>query len=122
MKPILAFFILYVGVVLNISGQTPADRIVGVWANEKHTSQNKIYKRGSFYEAKIIKAKENKYIGAITLYNLSYNGKLWTGKAKHPQNGSIADVTIQLINSDTLLITVSLAGITKSKNWYRVKS
>lgn len=96
----------------------PADKIVGVWSNEDGTVQNEIYKKGAGYESKIIKAKT--FVGTVTMYNLKYTDKKWKGKAYQPKSGYTADVSLSLLDDNSLLITASKAGISRTKTWKRV--
>ena len=121
MRSIFTSFIILGAMVLNLFGQAPADKIIGVWTNEKNTAQNRIYKKGNYYEAKIISAKEKEYVGKVTFYNLKFNGKEWIGKARHPGTGTTADVSMRLNGDNILIITASMEMISKTKNWYRIK-
>lgn len=98
--------------------QTPADRIIGTWTNEDGTVQNQIYKKGSGYESRIEKGKA--YVGTVTMHSLSYNGKEWRGKAYQPKTGRTAEVILTLEDENTLEITATKAGMSRSKIWKRV--
>lgn len=119
MKSVFAIIILFIGIPMCSNAQVPSDKILGKWWNEDYTVQSEIYKKGDTYEAKITEGKA--YVGKITLYNLQFNGKVWEGMAVQPKSGRTADAVLKLENNDTLVITAYLAGISRTKNWYRVK-
>jgi len=119
MKSIFVSIILFIGIAMNTLAQEPGDKILGTWSNEDHTAQNEIYKKGNTYEAKITKGKA--YVGTITMHDLKFDGKDWKGKANQPKSGRTADVILTLSDNNTIVITASKAGFTKTKNWYRVK-
>ncbi|MEM0996459.1 MAG: DUF2147 domain-containing protein [Bacteroidota bacterium] len=54
MKPTIAIFSFLLLFSLGLSAQTPADKILGTWANEEGTSHLKIYQNGNRYHAKIV--------------------------------------------------------------------
>ncbi|NJO69256.1 MAG: DUF2147 domain-containing protein [Bacteroidetes bacterium] len=117
MKTFLTSILFFFSIGLQ-SPQQPADKIIGIWSNEDGSVQNEIYKKGSVYEAKINKAIE--FTGTVTMYKLTYADKKWKGKAFQPKKGYTANVTLSLLDDNTLLITASKAGITKTKTWKRV--
>lgn len=115
MKTFLTILFLITGA---LQQPVPADRIIGIWTKEDGTVQNQIYKKGSVYESKIIKGKA--YVGTVTMHSLSYNGKEWRGKAYQPKTGRTAEVVLTLKDVNTLEITASKAGVSRSKTWKRV--
>ena len=134
----LLFLILVVFAGMAVKGQTPADKIVGVWLNDDKTTKIEFSKTGKTYSGKIVwlaqpndangsprldknnpdpDKRNQKILGLTIITGLKYSNNKWSGTMYGPKRGQYANCAFILKSEGQLQITVSKGFLSETKTW-----
>lgn len=101
-----------------------ADQILGKWQNPDKDRQIEIYKKGKYYEAKIIWVKQtgrfNVKEGDVIIQELVFKDKKWNGVLKVPSKDVTFDTVIIMKDINTIDIRAKFGLISQTKTWTRL--
>lgn len=101
-----------------------ADQILGKWQNPDKDRQIEIYKKGKYYEAKIIWVKQtgrfNVQEGDVIIQELVFKDKKWNGVLKVPSKDVTFDTVIIMKDINTIDIRAKFGLISQTKTWTRL--